>query len=138
MNHYSIILEVLTRLRQICDHYKLCEHRLNSLIEFNQKEIADMLNNEDLQGLYRILQTAIESNDDCCICLETLARPIVTPCRHVFDKGNYDHFVNNYQIGYRFILYSNHHRHHIKKDCIEKVLAKKESCHLCRKLISRR
>ncbi|CAJ0823556.1 5109_t:CDS:10 [Entrophospora sp. SA101] len=108
MSHYSIILEVLTRLRQICDHHKLCEHRLNSLIERNQKEIADALNNEDLQDLYRILQTTIDDNEDCCICLETLSTPIITPCRHVFDR-----------------------------DCIEKALVKSESCPLCRNNVSK-
>ncbi|RUP46738.1 hypothetical protein BC936DRAFT_146574 [Jimgerdemannia flammicorona] len=39
----------------------------------------------DMKRLVETLQSAIEDNEDCYNCLETLTKTVITPCQHVFD-----------------------------------------------------
>ncbi|PKC65170.1 hypothetical protein RhiirA1_420754 [Rhizophagus irregularis] len=100
MKNYAVILESLLRLRQLCDHHKLCAERVKKIMETH---VLDM-NDENIISLINALKVAIENNEDCCICLESLTTPVITRCKHVFDR-----------------------------DCIEKVIDKdKRSCPMCR------
>ncbi|GES75403.1 SNF2 family helicase [Rhizophagus clarus] len=105
MKNYAIIMESILRLRQICDHHVLCADRVKQIME---NHVLDM-NDENIISLVNALKVAIENNEDCCICLESLTTPVVTRCRHVFDR-----------------------------DCIEKVIDKdKHSCPMCRSPIQK-
>ncbi|CAG8521499.1 4910_t:CDS:10 [Dentiscutata erythropus] len=98
----AALLEILMRMRQICDHWKLAEDRLKLASE-NSLDLTP----ENAQILAKFLKEAIEDNEDCCICLDPLSSPVITLCRHVFDR-----------------------------ECIEQVIEKqKHACPMCRKPI---
>jgi SWI/SNF-related matrix-associated actin-dependent regulator of chromatin subfamily A3 len=74
-----IVLEMLTRLRQFCDHPSLVpvgyeEKIKNSLDEANLDEAR----------MIELLKNAYESGEECCICMEDLKEAVITCCRHMF------------------------------------------------------
>ncbi|KAL1918032.1 uncharacterized protein VTP21DRAFT_3298 [Calcarisporiella thermophila] len=101
LSNYMVFLSLLTRLRQLCDHEALMPDEITEMLE--SAAATTNIDKEVLKQLIEALQMAIDSNDDCCICLETISEPVVTPCRHVFDLK-----------------------------CIEKVLEVNPSCPMCR------
>ncbi|PGH23389.1 hypothetical protein AJ80_02499 [Polytolypa hystricis UAMH7299] len=100
---YSHILEVLLRLRQVCNHWKLCQNRLNNLMGLLEKEKVVDLNPENIKALQAMLQLKIESQEECSVCLDTLHEPVITACGHTFDYP-----------------------------CIEQVIQQQHKCPLCR------
>ncbi|KAL8656478.1 MAG: hypothetical protein Q9226_002651 [Calogaya cf. arnoldii] len=100
---YCHILEILLRLRQVCNHWKLCGDRLTSLLkDLETSKVVD-LTPENRKALQDMLQLSIDSHDDCPICLEPLHDPVITACAHSF--------------GYA---------------CIEKVIETQHRCPMCR------
>ncbi|KAL8948423.1 MAG: hypothetical protein Q9222_005389 [Ikaeria aurantiellina] len=100
---YSHLLEILLRLRQICNHWKLCGERVTSLLAaLETSKIVD-LTPENRKALQDMLQLSIDSHEDCAICLEPLHDPVITACAHAF--------------GYT---------------CIEKVIETQHRCPMCR------
>ncbi|KAF0472323.1 SNF2 family helicase [Gigaspora margarita] len=96
----ATLLEILMRMRQVCDHWKLAEDRLKIASEASSLDLTP----ENAQLLAKCLKEAIEDNEDCCICLDPLSSPVITLCRHVFDR-----------------------------ECIEQVIEKqKHACPMCR------
>jgi len=102
-NNYRHLLEMLLRLRQVCNHWKLCGERLTSILSvLKSQEIVD-LTPENRKALQDMLQLSIESHEDCPICLENLHNPVITACAHAF--------------GY---------------ECIERVIETQHRCPMCR------
>ncbi|KAL8712307.1 MAG: hypothetical protein Q9220_003458 [cf. Caloplaca sp. 1 TL-2023] len=100
---YSHLLEILLRLRQICNHWKLCGERVTSLLAaLETSKIVD-LTPENRKALQDMLQLSIDSHEDCPVCLEPLHDPVITACAHAF--------------GYT---------------CIEKVIETQHRCPMCR------
>lgn len=100
---YRHLLEILLRLRQVCNHWKLCGERVTSLLSaLNEQKVVD-LNPENMKALQDILQLSIDSHENCPICLEPLHNPVITACAHVF--GN---------------------------ECIERVIETQHRCPMCR------
>ncbi|KAL8849641.1 MAG: hypothetical protein Q9221_005408 [Calogaya cf. arnoldii] len=100
---YCHILEILLRLRQVCNHWKLCGDRLTSLLkDLETSKVVD-LTPENRKALQDMLQLSIDSHEDCAICLELLHDPVITACAHSF--------------GYA---------------CIEKVIETQHRCPMCR------
>ncbi|RDW69510.1 hypothetical protein BP6252_08530 [Coleophoma cylindrospora] len=102
---YQSILEILLRLRQVCNHWKLCENRvadLLSLIEGPEGQKV-VLNNETRLALQALLQVGIDNHEECAICLEDLHNPVITTCKHAFGR-----------------------------ECIERVIDTQHKCPLCR------
>ena len=100
---YRGLLEVLLRLRQVCNHWKMCESRVNNLMAVLESQKAVDLNPENRRALQDLLQLSIESREDCPICLDTLHDPVITHCGHAF--GN---------------------------DCITRVIETQHKCPMCR------
>ncbi|CAG8588404.1 11258_t:CDS:10, partial [Gigaspora rosea] len=101
----ATLLEILMRMRQVCDHWKLAEDRLKIASEASSLDLTP----ENAQLLAKCLKEAIEDNEDCCICLDPLSSPVITLCRHVFDR-----------------------------ECIEQVIEKqKHACPMCRNPINK-
>lgn len=105
---YFHVLESLTRLRQVCNHWAICRQRYEDLVRHLREKVAeggeDPGQNEQLmQALQQVLQIAIDSEDTCSICLEVANRPVITHCMHVFCRS-----------------------------CIERALAVSQTCPLCR------
>ncbi len=100
---YCHLLEILLRLRQVCNHWKLCGDRVTSLLkDLETSKVVD-LTPENKKALQDMLQLSIDSHEDCPICLEPLHDPVITACAHTF--------------GYA---------------CIEKVIETQHRCPMCR------
>ncbi|KAL8841686.1 MAG: hypothetical protein Q9176_003081 [Flavoplaca citrina] len=100
---YCHLLEILLRLRQVCNHWKLCGDRVTSLLkDLETSKVVD-LTPENKKALQDMLQLSIDSHEDCPICLEPLHNPVITACAHTF--------------GYA---------------CIEKVIENQHRCPMCR------
>ena len=102
-DNYRHLLEMLLRLRQVCNHWKLCGDRVTSILaELESQKIVD-LTPENRKALQDMLQVSIDSHEDCPICLENLHNPVITACAHAF--------------GY---------------ECIERVIETQHRCPMCR------
>lgn len=100
---YRHLLEVLLRLRQVCNHWTLCGDRVKSLFsQIEAQQLVD-LTPENKKALQEMLQLSIDTRDDCPICLESLHNPVITRCAHTF--------------GY---------------ECIERVIETQHRCPMCR------
>lgn len=99
------LLEVLLRLRQTCNHWKMCgEDRVRKLLELvESKTIVDVMNPENRKALQDMLQLQIDSQEDCCVCLDSLTIPVITACAHTFCR-----------------------------ECIERVIETQHKCPMCR------
>lgn len=100
---YRHLLEILLRLRQVCNHWKLCGERITSLLAALETSKVVDLTPENRKALQDILQLSIDSQEDCPVCLEPLHDPVITACAHAF--------------GYT---------------CIEKVIETQHRCPMCR------
>ncbi len=102
-DNYRHLLEMLLRLRQVCNHWKLCGERVTSILsELESQKVVD-LTPENRRALQDMLQLSIESHEDCPICLDNLHNPVITACAHAF--------------GY---------------ECIERVIETQHKCPMCR------
>lgn len=100
---YRHLLEILLRLRQVCNHWKLCGERITSLLSAIESQKVVDLTPENRQALQDMLQLSIETREECPVCLSDLHNPVITACSHVF--------------GY---------------ECIERVIETQHRCPMCR------
>ncbi|RDW78757.1 DEAD/DEAH box helicase [Aspergillus mulundensis] len=100
---YSHLLEVILRLRQVCNHWALTKNRLDKLASILDKQQVVPLTPENIKALQDMLQIRIESQETCPICLDVLETPVITACAHAFDR-----------------------------DCIEQVIDRQQKCPMCR------
>lgn len=100
---YRHLLEMLLRLRQVCNHWKLCGERVTSVLSQLESQKTVDLTPENRKALQDMLQISIESREDCPVCLEDLHNPVITACAHAF--------------GY---------------ECIERVIETQHKCPMCR------
>lgn len=100
---YRHLLEVLLRLRQVCNHWKLCGERVTSVLSALESQKVVDLTPENKKALQDMLQVSIESREDCPICLENLHNPVITACAHAFGS-----------------------------ECIERVIETQHRCPMCR------
>ena len=99
------LLEVLLRLRQTCNHWKMCgEERVNKLLALVQEnKIVDIMDPANRQALQDLLRIRVESQEDCPVCMDTFRSPVITACAHAYCR-----------------------------DCIEKVIETQRKCPMCR------
>ena len=100
---YRHLLEVLLRLRQVCNHWRLCGERVTAILSMLETQQTVDLTPENKAALQAILQVNIESREDCPICLEPLHNPVITTCAHTFGS-----------------------------ECIERVIETQHRCPMCR------
>ena len=72
--NYVTFLEMLLRLRQICNHTELCKRQIN--------DADSNMNDERLAAL----KISVSNNKSCYMCSKPLTTPTITPCKHIFDK----------------------------------------------------
>ncbi|KAK8224942.1 SNF2 family N-terminal domain-containing protein [Phyllosticta capitalensis] len=108
---YRHLFEILLRLRQVCNHWKLVgEERLAGLYDALEKNKTVELTPENYEALQRVLQISIDAEEECSICFDGLNdvtkathTPVITCCAHVFGS-----------------------------DCIQKWIEMNHTCPLCR------
>ncbi|KAJ9382898.1 hypothetical protein DTO063F5_5417 [Paecilomyces variotii] len=100
---YSHLLEVILRLRQVCNHWSLCKNRIDKLMSILEEHKVVQLTPENIKALQDMLQLRIESQEVCSVCLDLLEQPVITACAHPFCRA-----------------------------CIEQVIEKQHKCPLCR------
>ncbi|RMZ83673.1 hypothetical protein DV738_g1016, partial [Chaetothyriales sp. CBS 135597] len=107
-NRYAHLLEVLLRLRQTCNHWKLCgEERVRKILELvEENKVVDVENEKNRKALQDLLQIRIDSQDECPVCMEMMTAPVITACSHSFCRT-----------------------------CIERVIATQAKCPMCRALL---
>jgi SWI/SNF-related matrix-associated actin-dependent regulator of chromatin subfamily A3 len=104
MDTYRHLLEVLLRMRQLCNHWQLVgEERLDSIMKQLEAEGIVDLTEENKAALQAMLQLLIDSQEDCPICLDNFKNPVITKCAHSFCTA-----------------------------CIEKVIEGQKKCPMCR------
>jgi SWI/SNF-related matrix-associated actin-dependent regulator of chromatin subfamily A3 len=108
-NNMTHLLEVLLRLRQTCNHWKMCgDERVKKLLELVEGDVVvDVMNPANRKALQDLLQLRIDSQEDCCVCLDSLKNPAITACAHAFCR-----------------------------DCIERVIETQAKCPMCRAELS--
>jgi SWI/SNF-related matrix-associated actin-dependent regulator of chromatin subfamily A3 len=103
-NTYRHLLEVLLRMRQLCNHWELVgEERLDSVSKQLEAEGVVDLTEGNKAALQQMLQLSIESQEECPICLDVLKEPTITKCAHSFCTP-----------------------------CIERVIETQHKCPMCR------
>lgn len=60
---YSSLLEILLRLRQVCNHWSLCQDRVTGLMDELAKKKQVKLSPENMKGLQGLLQIAVDSHE---------------------------------------------------------------------------
>ncbi|KAJ5317953.1 hypothetical protein PENANT_c004G10176 [Penicillium antarcticum] len=100
---YSHLLEVILRLRQVCNHWALCKSRIDKLLNVLDEHKIVPLTSENIKALQDMLHLQIESQEPCPICLDNLDQPVITACAHAYCRG-----------------------------CIEQVIERQHKCPLCR------
>ena len=102
---YSHLLEVLLRMRQSCNHWKMCgEDRVKKVLKLlEDHEAVDVMDPANRRALQDLLQIRIDSQEECPICIDTMREPVITACAHAFCT-----------------------------DCIEKVINQQHKCPMCR------
>ncbi|KAK5459678.1 hypothetical protein LTS15_003807 [Exophiala xenobiotica] len=88
-NSMTHLLEVLLRLRQSCNHWKMCgDERVKKLLELVAGNCTvDVMKPANRKALQDLLQLQIDSQEDCCVCLDTLKNPVITACAHAFCRN---------------------------------------------------
>ncbi|KAF3044693.1 hypothetical protein E8E12_009141 [Didymella heteroderae] len=82
---YRHLLEVLLRMRQLCNHWQLVgEERLDSIMKQLEAEGVVDLTAENKEALQKMLQLSVDSQEDCPICFDTYKEPVITRCAHIF------------------------------------------------------
>ncbi|CAG9950071.1 unnamed protein product [Clonostachys rosea f. rosea IK726] len=102
------VLERLLRLRQVCNHWTLCKERVEDLMKFFENDEVVVLNDKNRALLQAALKLYMESQQECAICFEVPATPVITHCKHVFCR-----------------------------DCIMKAIQLQHKCPLCRNALSK-
>jgi SWI/SNF-related matrix-associated actin-dependent regulator of chromatin subfamily A3 len=92
-----MVLVMMTRLRQLCDHQGLVPHDFVS-------KLKDLARNEESAKVVEILRAAVDSGEECIVCLDELSAPVITPCKHYYCR-----------------------------ECILRVLQNKTECPMCRR-----
>ncbi|KAL9237912.1 hypothetical protein vseg_012405 [Gypsophila vaccaria] len=82
--HYSTVLSIILRLRQISTDVALCPDDIQSLLPADN--VQDLSNNPELLGkMMSLLQDA--EDFDCPICISPPTDVIITCCAHVFCRS---------------------------------------------------
>ncbi|KAG6039818.1 hypothetical protein E4U41_002064 [Claviceps citrina] len=81
------VLERLLRLRQTCNHWILCKDRIDELMKVLGDQDVVSLNEKNVLLLRKALRLYIDNQEDCAICYEIPASPVITNCKHVFCRA---------------------------------------------------
>ncbi|KAI5310028.1 hypothetical protein KEM55_001905, partial [Ascosphaera atra] len=84
---YMNILEVLLRLRQCCNHWRLCEKRLKAILSLIEDSKVVQLTDENVKALQALLEVQVEADEACPVCICSLNDPVITTCKHVFCRS---------------------------------------------------
>ncbi|XP_038045118.1 helicase-like transcription factor, partial [Patiria miniata] len=84
LTNYGNVLAILLRLRQLCCHPALIAAAVALKEAENSEggEGQDELKKKLVETLLAVLSQG--ADEECCICLDSLCGPVITPCAHVF------------------------------------------------------
>ncbi|XP_077988188.1 helicase-like transcription factor [Glandiceps talaboti] len=85
--NYGDVLAILLRLRQICCHPALCAAavaRTAAMLGNGNSATSEEMRQKLVSSLMSVLSQG--SDEECCICLDSLKLPVITHCAHVFCR----------------------------------------------------
>ncbi|XP_024516582.1 helicase-like transcription factor [Selaginella moellendorffii] len=80
--NYAIVLQIILRLRQLCDHSSMCPGSMDVLAALGAENQGQIASPELLQKMLAM----IGDDFDCPICLSPPVTAIITRCAHVFCR----------------------------------------------------
>ncbi|KAF4513597.1 hypothetical protein G6O67_000847 [Ophiocordyceps sinensis] len=83
---FQNVLERLLRLRQACNHWTLCRERIEDLMKLLEDEKVVVFTEKNRALLQAALRLFLESQEECAVCYENPAGPVITNCKHVFCR----------------------------------------------------
>lgn len=89
---YNHLLEVLIRLRQVCNHWELCGKGRFNLPDACGTALE--LTPEVTAALQNALKLRVEAQDDCPVCIDTMQDPVITACTHSFCYPCIERVIN--------------------------------------------
>jgi SWI/SNF-related matrix-associated actin-dependent regulator of chromatin subfamily A3 len=104
-NTMTSLLEVLLRLRQTCNHWRLCgEARIQRVLDLvEENKTIDVSNQANRKALQDLLQIRMDAQEECPVCMDSMKDPVITACAHAFCR-----------------------------QCIERVIETQAKCPMCR------
>ncbi|KAG6009396.1 hypothetical protein E4U54_008571 [Claviceps lovelessii] len=81
------VLERLLRLRQTCNHWMLCQDRINQVMKSLEDQVVVPFDEKNTSLLRQALRLYIDNQEDCAICYEIPTDPVITNCKHVFCRA---------------------------------------------------
>ncbi|KAJ8030290.1 Helicase-like transcription factor [Holothuria leucospilota] len=82
LDHYGDVLAILLRLRQLCCHPSICAQAATKLATSDSSSCDEEEKKRLVTALLALLSQG--SDEECCICLDSLKQPVITSCAHVF------------------------------------------------------
>nr|XP_006824708.1 PREDICTED: helicase-like transcription factor-like [Saccoglossus kowalevskii] len=98
--NYGDVLAILLRLRQLCCHPGLCAAAVAAAAAAVTTDNGDgSISEEQREKLVKSLLAVLNqgSDEECCICLDSLTLPVITHCAHVFCKMCIESVIKNEQ-----------------------------------------
>uniref|UniRef100_A0A8C6W143 Helicase like transcription factor n=1 Tax=Nothobranchius furzeri TaxID=105023 RepID=A0A8C6W143_NOTFU len=90
LKNYADVLAILMRLRQYCCHSDLLP-KTSSDLAATPAELRECL----IEKLRLVLASG--SDEECCVCLDSLVLPVITHCAHVFCRPCIAQVIGNEQ-----------------------------------------
>ncbi|XP_075241489.1 helicase-like transcription factor isoform X2 [Convolutriloba macropyga] len=97
VTHYAHIIAIITRLRQLVCHPSLCKKAFDLATEAIGATDDEETRNKLIETLKLIISSG--TDEECCVCLDSLKSPVITQCAHVFCRPCIEKVLHSSHMG---------------------------------------